>query len=517
MQRAAGWLGAEFLSEDETRRRQAQDLGVPFVVLSRDDISPEALVLIPEPLSRAHSVVAYHAAGGAVEIAALDIGALEHLSFLQPQIKVRPRLTDQASMTQALQIYQKHLKEKFGSALHEGDVEALILHALGSQASDVHLEVSGAGTRVRYRIQGVLHDAMRLSAEAGAALVRGIKSAAGLFSIAVVQEGKFKIAKSGDANGKDNEAVLVSVANLPGVEGERLTLRLSHESAGHQGFTLSALGLHGAELERVHTMLHARSGLVLVAGKSGSGKTTALYTLLDQLHRNHALVVTIEENIEHRLPYATQTRTRPELGLTMLAGVRAALRSDPDIIMVGAIDSAETAEVVLKAASRGVLVFAGIDAKSAARAVEKLLSFDLSPQLIAANLLGVVGVQLAQKLGEEKGVEEKLSRADGALLEPLANFGRVLAALKDEDQVHEHAAWKDISFYRGGEPIVFIGLQEVLSVTSIIKEMIVQSADAEDIEVAGREESMLTLLEDALFKAAQGRVSIEEVEELASE
>jgi type IV pilus assembly protein PilB len=145
------------------------------------------------------------------------------------------------------------------------------------------------------------------------------------------------------------------------------------------------------------------------------------------------------------------------------------------------------------------------------------LSFDLSPQLIAANLLGVVGVQLAQKLGDEKGVEEKLSRADGALLEPLANFGRVLAALKDEDQVHEHAAWKDISFYRGGEPIVFIGLQEVLPVTSIIKEMIVQSADAEDIEAAAREEGMLTLLEDALFKAAQGRVSIEEVEELASE
>ena len=169
---------------------------------------------------------------------------------------------------------------------------------------------------MRYRIQGVLHEAMHLGAEAGAALVQGIKSAAKLFPIAVAQEGKYKI----ETSEHDGDTVLVSVANIAGVDGEKLTLRLSSERAGHRGFTLSALGLHGAALERVHTMLHARSGLVLVAGKSGSGKTTALYTLLDQLEGSRASIVTVEEEIEHQLPYATQTHTRPDAGFTMIAG-----------------------------------------------------------------------------------------------------------------------------------------------------------------------------------------------------
>ncbi|MGC9602613.1 MAG: ATPase, T2SS/T4P/T4SS family [Minisyncoccia bacterium] len=513
MQKAVGWLETEFLSDDEMRRARAKAAGVPFVVLLRDDIVPEALMLIPEPLSRTHGVVAYRNHDGTVEVAMLDIAALEHLAFLQSHIKIRPRLTDQASITRALQMYQKHLKEKFGGELQAGSAEALVLHAALSRASDVHLDVSPKGTRVRYRIQGALHEAMHLGAEAGTALVQSIKSAAKLFPIAVAQEGKYKIAPSE----QEGETVLVSVANVPGVDGEKLILRLSNEYAGQRGFTLSALGLHGAELERVHRMLHARSGLVLIAGKSGSGKTTCAYTLLDQLEESRTSIVTIEEEIEHRLPYATQTRTRPETGFTMQAGVRAALRTDSDVVMISGIDSAEVAQLALEAANRGMLVFAAIDAKNASYAIETLLSFDISPRLIAANLLGVVGVQIAHKLGEGKEPGEKLSREDGARLEQKADFGRVLAALKEESQVHEHSAWKDIVFYKSENGKGYVGIQEVLAVTPVLKEMILQKAGAEDIEATAREEGMLTFAEEALFKAAQGSISLEEAVNLASE
>lgn len=509
----AGWLTAEFLSDDEMRRAKAKAAGVPFILLERDDIVPEALMLIPEPLSRTHSVVAYRANDGAVEVAMLDIAALEHLAFLQSRTTVRPRLTDQASITRALQLYQKYLKEKFGTELQAGSADALVLHALMSHASDVHLDVSPKGTRVRYRIQGALHEAIHLGAEAGNTLVQGIKSAAKLFPIAVAQEGKYKVEKSEH----DGDTILVSVANIPGVDGEKLTLRFSNEHAGQRGFTLSALGLHGTALERVHTMLHARSGLVLIAGQSGSGKTTALYTLLDQLEESRASIVTIEEEIEHQLPYATQTRTRPDAGLTMLASMRAALRTDPDVVMMSSINSAEVAQLAFEAANRGMFVFAAIDAKNASKAIEKLLSFDISPRLIAANLLGVVGVQIAHKLGEGKSEGEKLSREDGAQLERKADFGRVLVALKDEGQVHEHTAWKDIVFYKSPEGKGYVGIQEVLAITPVLKEMIVQKAGEDGIETVARQEGMLTIAEEALFKAAQGVISLEEALNLASE
>jgi len=475
-----GWLASEFLSEDEQRRALAQHLGIPFVLLGKEDISQEALVLIPEPLSRAHSIVAYNADGGAVEVALLAIDDLQKISFLQADKKIKPRLTDQASITHALLLYQKHLKEKFGSALQAGNADALIRHALMSQASDVHLEVSQSGTRIRYRIQGALCDAMRLTSEAGGVLVQDIKSLAKLFPIAVVQEGKFKI--------ENDEAVAVSVANLPIAGGEKLTMRLSWESSGHKGFTLSALGLHGKGLEQVHAMLHARSGLVLVCGPEGSGKTTTLYTLLDQLQGSRA-IATIEEDIEHRLSHATQTQTqtRPEVGLTMLAGLRAVLRSDPDVVL---IDEAtpECVPVALSAVRRGMLVFA------AAKDRDMFDSSDGGPKAI-------IDVRTAKKLCQHCKMAYKPLRADLDALEA-ADFGKVLAALKDESVIDSQKQWKDLDFFapkgcvecEGG----YKGVGGLQAVTD-------------------PEGACLNLAQEALFKAAQGLVSIEEALKVAGE
>lgn len=523
MQQGAGWLRSDFLSEDEIARERAHSLGVPFVLLTQDDISTDALVMLPEPLSRAHSAVAYAAANGLLEVAFVSLEGLEKISALYPHIKIKPRLTTQGSIKQALMLYQKHLKEKFGGALQAGESEALILHALLNQASDIHLDVLPAGTRVRYRIGGVLHEAMRLSAQAGALLTGGLKQLAKLFPMAAAQEGKFKMQK-------DDGIVMVSVANVPAVGGEKLTLRLTHEysgqHAGAQGFTLSALGLHGTGLEKVHSMLHKRHGLVLVAGKSETGKTTTLYTLLDHIRGSEQAVVTIEEQIEYHVPHATQTQAKPALGLSMLAGLRAALRTDPDVVMIGNLESAEVAEVALEAASRGVLVFAAIDARSSAAAIEKLLSWGIQPALFARELVGVIAQTLVKKLPAGfTGSQDKLSREESAFLEEGAdpdagtgvNFARVLAELKEEGRVESYTSWKDLMFYRSEEANGLTGLQEVLAVTSAVKELIAGEAGAGAIERQAREEGMLTLAEDALFKAAAGIVSLERAVEVAGE
>ena len=185
--------------------------------------------------------------------------------------------------------------------------------------------------------------------------------------------------------------------------------------------------------------------------------------------------------------------------------------------MISSIDSAEVAELAFEAANRGILVFAAIDAKNVSYAIEKIVSFDISPRLIAANLLGVIGVQIAHKLGDDKRSGEKISREDSARLEQKADFGRVLAALKEESHVHEHTAWKDIVFYKSENDKGYVGMQEVLAITPVLKEMIVQKAGEEDIEAVARQEGMQTFAEEALFKAAQGQISLEEAVNLASE
>ncbi len=514
----AGWLRSDYLSEDEIARERAHSLGVPFVVLTQGDIMPEALVMLPEPLSRAHSAVAYAFGNGTLEVAFVNLDALEHVVALHPQLKIAPRLTNQASIKQVLVQYQKYLKEKFGTALQRGESHALLLHALQSRASDIHLDATGAGTRVRYRIGGVLHEAMRLSQEAGANVLRGIKEAAKLFPIAVSQEGKFKVEH-------DDGVVLVSVANMPAAQGEKLTLRLASEYASgyvsgqehNLGFTLSALGLHGKGLEQVHHMLHARAGLVLVVGKSESGKTTTLYTLLDQIRGAHLALASIEERLEYRLPHVMQTQTRPELGLTLLAGLRAVLRTDPDVLLVSNLESADVAHVALEAAARGVLVLAAVDARSSAGAIEKLLGWGVPPALLSSQLRGVIAQRVVKKLdGNNKGQQSKLTREESALLERDANFARVLATLKDEGLLESSVAWKDVPVYRAGKQSGLVGLQEVLPVSAAIKDLIQKEADSDDLEAAAREEGMLTLAEDALGKAVQGLISVEEAIEVAT-
>ncbi|MDO8518484.1 MAG: ATPase, T2SS/T4P/T4SS family [bacterium] len=490
---------------DDVRRASAHMLGIPFVVLGRDDISLEALVLIPEPLSRTHNIVAYRAddpdasvgAGGVLEVALLDIANLGAVDFLRQKHKIKARLTTGDSIKQALLIYQKHLKEKFAGMIEKGAgaADSLLRHALLSHASHIHIEPALVGTLVRYRINGMLHEAMRLPEEAGAFIVEKIKSLAKLFPVATaVQEGRFKFEHAG-------ETVAVSVSTLPiagpfdSAQGkEKVLLRLARERLGQKGFTLHALGFHGESLECLHEALERRSGLVLVCGPAGAGKTTTLYTLLDFLNEPGVALATIEEKIEYRLLHVAQTPVRSDIGLSTLAGLRALLRQDLDIVMVGNIDTEEVATLASSVAQRGVFVLAGAQ--------------DVS---LVPDATVTIFLELMQKLCQHCKKPYTPTRAEFAALEENgASFGRVLAALKEEEIVGKKLAWKDLTFYRaravgcehcegGYLPAQagkgMVGIQEVVCPNY----------------------QGLSLLEDALFKAAQGLVSIEDLLRASSE
>ncbi|HVZ75980.1 MAG TPA: ATPase, T2SS/T4P/T4SS family [Candidatus Paceibacterota bacterium] len=503
------------IAEDELRRAVAHASGVEFVQLEPEQISFETLSIIPEPLARAHNIVAYAREGNRVEVAMLDLDAFDKISYLRRDYGLVPvpRLTTAESLRKTLRTYQKYLKEKFASLLAQSEqtLNALLAHALLSNAHGVHLDLRETGLLVRYRIEGLMHEAMLLPKEAGHIFER-IKNLAKMsLTLHVPQEGSFSTELFG------GETAHVRVHSAPTASGESMLLNLRRVYQTRKGFALESLGFHGASLDAVHTLLTKRSGLILIAGRENAGKTTLGYTMLDELGRRAVSIATVETEIEHRLPHVLQTEIRPDLGITSAAALRAVLRHDPDIIFVGSIADDDTALLCVQAASRGVLVIGCIESPSAVAALERMRAW-VPSKLFASTLQGIVAIDIVKRLCPHEKEEYRLSRAEGAPLEPLANFGRVLAALKEEGIVEKDMQWKEVLFARAhpcpeceGGYRGLVGLQSVCMTSRALADSIYRDAPGYDLLAQAREEGMLTLEEDGLFKAAAGITSVEEL------
>lgn len=503
-----------FLSEDEVRRASAHALGIPFVQLSRDNVSLDALSLVPEPLSRQKGIVAFALTERGLEVALLNLADLEFLEFLQPKYRILPRLTTQQSMTKTLLIYQKHLREQYGGLIEQESrvVEALVFHALHSNASEILLDYSSGGLLVRHRIGGVLREAMRLQAPKGEVVIARVKTAAKIFPVRKTQEGSFRLQK-------EAEEITVRVYSLPTVAGERISLHILRQHESRKGYTLESLGLHGDALEAVHAALLKRKGLVVVAGAAQSGKTTLLYTMLDTLNAPHVSIATAERVVEHSLTHIAQTQTDTSEGLSMSALVRSVLRQDPDVLMVGDVRDRETAALCARAASHGTFVLINVEATNTSEALDKLRRLGVEPELLASTLTLAVATRTVRTLsGTQFSDSRKLTRAEQDALEEHANAARVLSTLKEEGRIDKGDAWKDIAFPRPvpstDSPDGYagsIGTYEVLQPTVALKEKIAQGAEASVLETQARKDGMCTILEDGLYRAALKETSIEEV------
>ena len=487
MEREIGWLQREGLSDDERRHALAHELGLPFVQLDRDAISLEAMVLVPESVAREHNIVAYSLAEGSLQVALLDVADLGELEFLRSRYRLLPRLTSRESMTRGLLHYQRHLAATYGAALGQTQspqlLDTLLRHALHSCATDIHLQNTQEGLLVRYRINSSLKNAMTLPPAAGKNVITKLRSLSGVPAGSLPREGALRVDLG---NGED---LSVRVSSVPIINGEKLVLHLAREKA-RRGHTLESLGLHGEALEAVHKTLLKRRGLVAVSGAQGSGKSTLLYTLLDLLNVPEISVATVENRVEYHLPRVAQTDIEAA-GVTKVAALRAALKQDCDVVMISSVEDTEVAQVAAAAAARGVLVLAGIED------AEIFPAPDLFIQTALVRRLG--GKQIADK--------HKLTRAQADGLEEFADFGSVLAALKEEGKVGKDTQWKEIQFGRptpssehpngylpaGKAGSGFVGIQEVVR----------------EGRLAG-----LNLIEDAIFKAAIGLTSIEEVKKL---
>ena len=553
-EKAAGSVGDVLvkngkISPDDLRRVQAYILGIPFVDLKGQKIDFATLSLIPEPIARKHNIVAFRKTASGLEVAMLDVDDLEAIDFVRKKVGARilTRLTDVESIKGVLLQYQKSLKAEFGDIIQqeaqsvravaedeanptsEKDlkklaedlpivriVDTLLNHAIIQNASDIHIEPMENQLLIRYRIDGILHDAMVLPKDSAAGITARIKvlSNLKLDEKRLPQDGRFKIELN-------NEKVSFRVSTLPTHHGEKTVMRLLRESSG--GFSLESLGFHGAGLEALHQAMKQRVGMLLVTGPTGSGKTTTLYTALDILNPPDVNISTIEDPIEYQMQRINQTQVKPEIGLTFANGLRALLRQDPDIIMVGEIRDGETASLGINAALTGHLVLSTLHTNSAAGAIPRLLDMGVEPFLLVSTLRVVIGQRLVRVLTSTKEKYE-LSRDEQAQLEKNIDAGAVLKALKDEKAVPSDATWKNVSFFKPKGSAESAsgyagrkGIYEVLPVTSTIKELVMKNATADAVDKQARSEGMLTMSEDGIFKAAQGLTTIEEVLRVVTE
>ncbi|MCX6790198.1 MAG: GspE/PulE family protein [Candidatus Kaiserbacteria bacterium] len=530
------------LTEDALRRIQAYVLGIPFINLKEHRVKIEVLSLIPEPIARTHNIIAFKKSEDSLEVAMLDVEDLASIEAVSKKtgLKILPRLTDTESIKYALLQYQKSLKDEFGDIISSeakkiqivseggkdlsGDelkkmaedlpivriVDTLLRHAIVQGASDIHIEPMEDQVLVRYRIDGILHDAMTLPRSAAAGIIARIKvlSNLKLDEKRLPQDGRFKMETEADR-------VSFRVSILPTFFGEKTVMRLLRETG--EGFTLEALGLHGENMERIHHALSQTTGLILVSGPTGSGKTTTLYTMLDILNQPDVNISTVEDPIEYQMKRVNQTQVNPQIGFTFANGLRSLVRQDPDIIMVGEIRDNETASLAINAALTGHLVLSTIHTNSAAGAIPRLIDMGVEPFLLVSTIRVIIGQRLVRKLTDTKEAYT-LDTKTRAKIGSDADFDVAFKCLQEEQLIKKGTALDEIPFYR---PVPSpenedgyksrIGIHEVLAISPAIRETILRASTSDAIEEQAKKEGMLTMFEDGLYKAARGITSVEEV------
>ena len=531
------------VTEDQLASAQAYLLGIPFMNVENESIPPDVLKIIPESIARVNNIIAFKKDGNNLEVAMLDPDDLRTIEFIKktaPLLKILPRLTTPEGIKSALHQYQKTLEIEFGDIIKKeattikakkGEqyteeseelkkaaqelpviriVDTLMKHAILQRASDVHIEPSEDGVIVRYRVDGILRDVMMLPISAAPGVVARIKvlSNLKLDEHRLPQDGRFKI-------DSEDYKYSIRVSVLPVFNGEKIVMRLLAEGA--KAYTLEGLGLSGKYLELVKDNLVKPSGMILITGPTGSGKTTTLYAMMEILNTPDVNISTVEDPIEYRMPRVNQTQVNSKIGLTFASGLRSLVRQDPDIIMVGEIRDTETANLAINAALTGHQVLSTLHTTEAAGAIPRLIDMGSEPFLISSTLNLIIAQRLVRKFYGPKE-KYKLNSAELKNIAKYCDLQRILEILREEKLVGPKAKPEDIEFFRPKPskdvPDGYqgrIGIFEILPVTDVIKDLIVKKATSKEITEQAIKEGMRTMIEDGFVKAVMGATSLEEV------
>ncbi|RMD59233.1 type II/IV secretion system protein [Candidatus Parcubacteria bacterium] len=510
---------------------------LPFIDLKNKTIRKDVLFLVPEPLASAHKIIAFDANNKEIKLATTNPNDLEIFEFIQKKTGLIPviHLTTPKNIEEALKQYHKSLKAEINyltdtkSTLNAEDkknlkklaedlpvvriVDTLLEYAILEGASDIHIEPEEKNVLVRYRIDGILHNVMVLPKNVQSGIIARIKILANLKvdEHRLPQDGRFKI------HTKDYK-VSFRVSIIPTYDGEKIVLRLLNEKAG--ALAIEQLGLHPKSQEILLRNIEKPNGIILVTGPTGSGKTTTLYSVLSRLNKPDVNISTIEDPIEYRLPHINQSQVNPKIGYTFAQGLRAFLRQDPDIIMVGEIRDQETAEIAIHAAMTGHLVLSTIHTNDAASTFARLTEMGVPAFLISSTINLVIAQRLVRKICTNCIQSYNLDSELIKEVEKQLDIENILATLEREKTIlHAKGGLKELLFYRGkgckqcnnsgykGR----IGIYETLENSEAISQLILRKADAHAIKKQAIKEGMITMVEDGFIKAKSGITTIEEI------
>jgi type IV pilus assembly protein PilB len=509
------------LTEQSLVATLAHQIGLPFVDLGDHAIDPTAAAKLPLAMARRHSALPIGYEGDRLVVAFSDPGNVFAVDDVRAVtgMELRPVVATKADVAAAIERFNRTddtVGEIVASAADEAApsedlatitrivedapivklVNLLIQQAVQDRASDIHVEPQERELRVRYRVDGVLHEVMRPPRTIQAGVISRLKIMADL-DIAerrVPQDGRVALTVGG-------KSVDLRVATLPTVYGEKVVMRILDKSAVL--LTLPELGFSPENFERYQAAARKPYGMVLVTGPTGSGKSTTLYATLNSVNDADRNIVTIEDPVEYRLGGVNQVQVNVKAGLTFAAALRSILRCDPDIVLIGEIRDPETARIAVESALTGHLVLATLHTNDAPSAVTRLTEMGLEPFLVASAVDCVLAQRLARRLCDK--CREPYRPTDEALAEAGWAAGE---SGGEPPKLHRAVGCTACgkTGYRGR-----LALHEVMTVTEEIERLCVERRSSNEIAELARAGGMTTLRQDGLAKAVLGDTSVEEV------
>lgn len=557
------------ISEKDLTKLYAAEIDAPFVELNPKEVKREVLKLIPERVAKQYRVVIFGVEEDGVKLLAMeDPDDIQAISFLKKQLgdDLKVHLATASSIQATLDQYRGSIGTELTKVISSEDqeedeaeeeideedlaedspiaqtVNLLIEYAVKAGASDIHIEPRESFVLIRYRVDGILREANKLPKKVMGSLVSRIKILSNLKidERRAPQDGRFKVQIGG-------ELYALRVSTLPIVDGEKVVMRILSE--GNKAATLEELGYWGLALDSINKAILQPHGMILVTGPTGSGKSTSLFSILSILNKPSVNISTVEDPVEYRILGTNQTQVNPKAGMTFVNGLRALLRQDPNVIMVGEIRDGETAGLAVQAALTGHLVFSTLHTNNASTCLPRLLDMEIEPFLIASTVRAVVGQRLVRRLcvdcrevvapdaptlkqiAEIFGTDSAPVMKNIHQLEQLALQGGIGKANTGKSKESTETLsttetkisriWKakvdgcescGHTGYKGR-----MGIYEVLTNTPNIQKLIVSNATSELIQQEAIKDNMVTMQLDGFIKALRGQTSIEEILRVTSE
>ncbi len=508
----------------------AEALGVPRANLAMESLDREAVNALPEDVARSRQVILFaREADGTYDAAMTDPSDLATREFLEERLKakIRPFLATHEDLNRGFSVYGYELGQDFKKLIDDNIraslvagakdakeaaadlpiiaiVDNVLSYALASRASDIHIEILEDATYIRYRIDGILYEIMSIPKDIHPAIVARIKLLAGLKldEHFTPQDGRFRYEVG-------SQSIDVRVSVMPTFYGEKAEMRLLESS--EKPLSLEELGLSQEDTKVVTENLKKAYGMIISCGPTGSGKTTTLYTLMNMLNHPQVNITTIEDPIEYNMRYVNQTQINPQAGITFASGLRALLRQDPNIIMVGEIRDAETADISVQAALTGHLLLSSLHTNDAPTAVPRFFDLDVPPFLVSSVLNMIIAQRLVRRIcptciysyepdpGSLAAIEDQLRRVSAGGV-PKVKVPNVLYRGKG-------CASCGGTGYRGR-----LGIYEIMEVDEKMKEIITKPEfSLEAIREQASASGMATMFEDGIRKVQLAQTTLEEV------